>query len=596
MLNKTGKLFIFLLSLSIAMLAYLSYAIYCEMTIENNNEKVLEAKKIWQDYTSTTSKVNLLKAREISNLQNLPPYLLKTIPDPEKKTINAEENNLPDLPIPLKQAISESVTTDIDFITIFNQNNIPVIAVKQNDSNINTTQILELIEKSLQGKELSFKLSYSSKLYLVNLVPVKDNGAIVGVVMLAKEVNNAFVSHLQQLTGTNLIIASQNAIIASNLDYAVSKNVLKTIKNTYGNFMQLLNQEEAPNKVFYVSSNMTNIWASGEYLIKNSSVYLVIEIKSSLIWPYLMIKDNKWLAFLSAICIIGLITVFIVNAVNSLDIFVTEKTLILNKKVNHKIDNKIDQFFTRIMLFLKRDFFQTNKELAEVSTRITKLIREYKTTMLTDELCPKQPTIEACEHNAASQYSLETKNAGVYFSNLQEFTRLLEDTSPEKALTILSIYTEIQREIISKYHGRIIKQTDDKIMATFEGKKYCQNMIKAAWEIQKTLKNLTAVRTEDQIDLSIALSEGEINLAYFLDQMTYLGTPVKIASSLCMKTPPGDIYVDKAVVNKIEISTTDIKQGVMKVKSLNTSVSYYKYPSTVVQSLNIFDVKEKVKV
>ncbi len=147
------------------------------------------------------------------------------------------------------------------------------------------------------------------------------------------------------------------------------------------------------------------------------------------------------------------------------------------------------------------------------------------------------------------------QNLTFLFSDVRGFTAMSEKLEPEKVVSILNEYLDLQAQIIKKNHGDIDKFVGDEVMAVFSGPDKTDNALTAAIEIMNAIKKMNDERTEKNlhsVDVGIGINEGDVVHGRMgsSDRMdnTSIGDAVNLAARLCSAAEPGTILATKSSV------------------------------------------------
>ncbi len=144
--------------------------------------------------------------------------------------------------------------------------------------------------------------------------------------------------------------------------------------------------------------------------------------------------------------------------------------------------------------------------------------------------------------------------AVIMFTDIVGYTSLMGDDE-QQALEILNRNRYIQNPVIEKYHGKLIKELGDGILASFHS---ATEAVNAAKEI------IERCGIENNFQLRIGLHLGEV----VLDNDDVFGDGVNVASRIQSVAKPGAIYISETVyhniANKKDIKTRFVKEELLK--------------------------------
>ncbi len=153
--------------------------------------------------------------------------------------------------------------------------------------------------------------------------------------------------------------------------------------------------------------------------------------------------------------------------------------------------------------------------------------------------------------------------AAIIFTDIVGYTALM-GRDEDRAFEILEINREIHKTVLSRYHGTLIKEMGDGILASFSSN---SDAVRCAIEIQQEAKS-------ENIKLRIGIHEGEMVFA----GADVLGDGVNVASRLEELAEEGCINISGAVYkdirNKAGITAEFIEEK--KLKNVEEPVKIYK--------------------
>src|SRR5687767_1443163 len=123
--------------------------------------------------------------------------------------------------------------------------------------------------------------------------------------------------------------------------------------------------------------------------------------------------------------------------------------------------------------------------------------------------------------------------AAIMFTDIVGYTRLMGNNE-DKAFDMLSRNRQLQKPIIERYNGRLIKELGDGILASFTT---VTDAVMAAMDIQK------ACAEQEEFSLRVGIHQGEI----IIDNNDVFGDAVNIASRIQSIAPVGSILVSETV-------------------------------------------------
>jgi serine/threonine-protein kinase len=156
------------------------------------------------------------------------------------------------------------------------------------------------------------------------------------------------------------------------------------------------------------------------------------------------------------------------------------------------------------------------------------------------------------EKQQSRQTSSTRKLAAIMFTDIVGYTSLMGE-SERKAFETINTNREIHQRLIAQYHGKIVKELGDGLLAIFDnGTEAVQCAIQIQWEV-----------SENNIPLRIGIHEGEI----LMENNDVFGDGVNIASRIQAEAAIGGVCISEAVYRIIK-NKEDIKTGSLGKKTL----------------------------
>ncbi len=167
---------------------------------------------------------------------------------------------------------------------------------------------------------------------------------------------------------------------------------------------------------------------------------------------------------------------------------------------------------------------------------------------------PHRPPLEKAERDAT-----------VLFLDIDHYTQLSEDVSPELLNRLIERYFAAFLDIILSHGGDINETAGDAIMAIFTARSrrtHALNAVKAAMAIQKQARALNEARrpADPEIQVNIGINTGQVLLGATMmkgtvgERFTYTasGMTTNIASRLCDLAHHGDIKLSNATAQLVQ--------------------------------------------
>ena len=158
---------------------------------------------------------------------------------------------------------------------------------------------------------------------------------------------------------------------------------------------------------------------------------------------------------------------------------------------------------------------------------------------------------------------LNRKLSVVYFSDIVGYTRLM-GRDEDAAFELMKKNLAAHSEIFGKYHGKIIKELGDGILAIFQT---VPEALSAALEIQKFCKK------NGEYELRIGLNSGEV----IFDHGDVFGDAVNLASRIQSVGTPSSILISEKVFHTIppNLDFSAIKLGLFNLKNIESKIELF---------------------
>lgn len=164
----------------------------------------------------------------------------------------------------------------------------------------------------------------------------------------------------------------------------------------------------------------------------------------------------------------------------------------------------------------------------------------------------------------------ERRLAAIMFTDIVGYTALMGENE-QKALRLLEKNRKLHQSLIDQYHGRILKEMGDGVLAVFNS---ASDAVHCAQKILKISKEDT------ELKLHIGIHLGEV----FFTEDDVFGDVVNIASRIESATKEGEIYMSedvyKSIKNKEDIEVEFI--GKKKFKNVKGPIKLYRLKEEIV--------------
>jgi len=150
----------------------------------------------------------------------------------------------------------------------------------------------------------------------------------------------------------------------------------------------------------------------------------------------------------------------------------------------------------------------------------------------------------------------ETQDLAILFADIQSFTSIAENLTPDKVIELLNSLFEITSQIIYDNHGDIDKIIGDAFLAVFHSS---ENALISAIQIQDKIKEFNEqqlkqnrAKTQFRIGLNYGnVIRGSVGGSLRFDN-TLIGDPVNTAQRLESLSSPGSILASRCFMDQID--------------------------------------------
>jgi len=161
------------------------------------------------------------------------------------------------------------------------------------------------------------------------------------------------------------------------------------------------------------------------------------------------------------------------------------------------------------------------------------------------------------------KYNPNNRLMAILFSDIMNYSSLMS-ADEKSTLSILENNRKIHQSFMSDYHGTILKEVGDGILASFSS---VSDAVQCGIEIQKKTKE------SDQYKLRIGVHLGEVSTS----NNDVFGDGVNIASRLQSVAEPGTVAITEVVYNNIKnkIEGEVVFVGEKELKNIDEPVKVY---------------------
>ncbi len=238
----------------------------------------------------------------------------------------------------------------------------------------------------------------------------------------------------------------------------------------------------------------------------------------------------------------------------------------------------------------------TGDELEELGDAFNEMVDGLKEKEFIEDVFGKYVDRQVKDEVLSGRLPLdgEQKDVSVLFSDLRDFTVLIEQNDSKKAVKIMNRYFKVMAEAIHRNNGHVLQFIGDEIYAVFGApvflKSHCTDAVKAALAMKNKLLALNNEFKEKgwpTLKHGIGVHSGRAVAANIgsPDRMSYLlvGNTVNIAARLqeLNKALGTELIISEATFNKIDLQDIKIllskELPSKKLKGLTTPVRLFTY-------------------
>lgn len=387
-------------------------------------------------------------------------------------------------------------------------------------------------EDGIAGEEVAGIIFFEGTLLQWLLLPVYIDHLMFGTVILVSALGAQELQTISQLTGTELLISSDNEFLATSWQkQKPAKSVRSPSSKDQLSFSDLEKNTQAG---LYKGQSTTEVNLLGErYLLR-------FNVPENTFTPAYVVAQSldRALAFVETIkqvmLIIGLIALIIAGGLGFVIACTVSRPIRLLSKANRAVAK--EDFSQRVDIQTRDEFH----ELGESFNHMTESLAEKAKIRLALD---KTVSREVADHlmKQGVQLGGESREVTILFADINGFTSLSERLSEQQLLNLLNSYFTRINSCIPQYHGTIDKYIGDAVMVLFgapvNDALHALHAIQAAHAIWNTVRKFNEEVSEQfgcKLDIGIGINSGQVlsGLMGSEDRMSYtvLGDHVNIAS------------------------------------------------------------------
>jgi len=194
---------------------------------------------------------------------------------------------------------------------------------------------------------------------------------------------------------------------------------------------------------------------------------------------------------------------------------------------------------------------RSNDEIGSLAQHINDMVKGLRERFHLEKFVSQQ-TVRAVRSADEEGIRLggERKIATVFFSDIRGFTAYSEKVDPERVVRMLNNCLSRQATIIKHYGGDIDKYVVDEMVAVFEGTAMVERAVRAALDIQSSLKDSLEEVDRTIINIGIGIHTGEMVMGAMgsPERMDYtvIGDNVNLGARLCSAAKGGQILLSES--------------------------------------------------
>ncbi len=228
-----------------------------------------------------------------------------------------------------------------------------------------------------------------------------------------------------------------------------------------------------------------------------------------------------------------------------------------------------------------RIFTRIKDEIGVLTREFNKMVEQLRERALMQKYVSTH-TLEMIQRQQTLTLGGERKTIAILFSDIRNFTHLVESMPPERVVTVINTYLDAQMEIITGHNGSVDKFLGDGLMAIFTGPNMAEDAVRSAVAIQKCLRDTNIERRakgETAVEVGIGIATGPAVLGNIGSRTrmdyTAIGDSVNIASRLCNLAEPNCILITEAVKQGVDGMFAAVAEGSVNLKGKHAALAVY---------------------
>ncbi|MDZ7294397.1 MAG: HAMP domain-containing protein [candidate division KSB1 bacterium] len=224
-------------------------------------------------------------------------------------------------------------------------------------------------------------------------------------------------------------------------------------------------------------------------------------------------------------------------------------------------------------------------ELGQLAADFNRMIRQLRERLHMQKFVSKL-TVDMIRKRAAMGDPPETggelRHCTVLFSDIRNFSAITAALPPEQVVSLINVYLDLQAQVIEQHRGVVDKFIGDQVMGIFLGEAMADHAIRAAVEIQRSIRTLNSRRLRKRqvaLEVGIGINDGPAVVGNMgsSSRMDYtvIGDVVNVANRLCALAKPGQIITSANLVRSLTGSYPIVRLAPVMVKGKKEPVEVF---------------------
>ena len=400
-------------------------------------------------------------------------------------------------------------------------------------------------------------LSIDGKAHHVAVVPAEAGGEVFGFIAAAAQLDAAFVRQLKELTGDEIMIATDRSTVSTFLDATLPWH-------TRPEWEIAVRPEAPPGSMRVGRENYEAVATALGGSIGIQPLAIVMKSHDEAMQPYRGIQLT--------LLIVGLVVALTGIA----------GTALLARNVTAPVAKLLEG--TRQVAAGNFDYrldVKANDEIGELAESFNVMMQGLREREDMEKFV-SQSTVDMIQSSSSRKVSAGEKvELTVLFSDMRGFTTMTESMTPEDTVKMLNACLSLQADRVKKFNGDIDKYVGDCVVALFSGHDMELNAIRCAVEIHRALDALNDANPDKPVlRVGIGIVTGEVILGSIgsEDRLDYtvIGSNVNLCSRLCSIAGPRQTLLAESTYARVEGLVAAEKLDPLQVKGFSEPVPVYR--------------------